>query len=197
MHAVYLEHRVDAAADTAAAHAVFLSSAAGADVLLTTPRGAARALVQYRLLGGVLDLYVFAGPTPGAAIAQYGALVGLPARVPAWAFGFHLCRWGYANLAETREQVARMRAARVPLEVMWSDIDLYHALRDFTADPASYPPEEVRAFVRALATDGQRYIPILDAAVAHVANDTDEVRAGAVVRAPPAHGSRARSICRS
>ena len=35
---------------------------------------------------------------------------------------------------------------------MWNDIDLYHAVRDFTADPVSFPPDEVRALIRELVS---------------------------------------------
>lgn len=34
--------------------------------------------------------------------------------------------------------------------VMWNDIDVYHALRDFTTDPVTFPGEEVRAFIQEL-----------------------------------------------
>jgi alpha-glucosidase len=68
------------------------------------------------MLGGILDLYFFSGPTPVSTIEQYGALVGTPAWVPYWAFGFHLCRWGYLDINDTKEQVANMKAAGVPLE---------------------------------------------------------------------------------
>ena len=34
--------------------------------------------------------------------------------------------------------------------VMWNDIDLYHAVRDFTSDPVTYPGEAVRAFTTEL-----------------------------------------------
>ena len=47
----------------------------------------------------------------------------------------------------TREAVRRMREADIPLEVMWNDIDLYHALRDFTTDPVSFPADEMREFI--------------------------------------------------
>jgi hypothetical protein len=59
-----------------------------------------------------------------------------------------------------------MRNADIPLEgtalilslfaqltqvvVMWNDIDLYHAVRDFTSDPVTYPREAVRAFTTEL-----------------------------------------------
>ena len=33
---------------------------------------------------------------------------------------------------------------------MWNDINLYHAVRDFTSDPVSFPAEEMRAFIRDL-----------------------------------------------
>jgi hypothetical protein len=73
-------------------------------------------LIQYRIIGGTLDLYFFSGPDPKSVIEQYGQVVGLPTRPPNWGFGFHLCRWGYASLSETKEQVDAMRAANIPLE---------------------------------------------------------------------------------
>ncbi|KAJ6533997.1 glycoside hydrolase family 31 protein [Mycena vulgaris] len=190
-HPVYLEHRYNETTNEAQTHGVFLFSSSGADILLLTPPESMQSLVQYRMIGGVLDLYFFSGPSAPAVIEQYGALVGLPAWLPSWAFGFHLSdlhlRWGYLSLNETMEQVKNMRAANIPLEgeplnkptlpihklMMWNDIDLYHAFRDFTSDPVSFPGDEMREFIRELASNNQHYIPILDAAVAHVTNSTD------------------------
>jgi hypothetical protein len=33
---------------------------------------------------------------------------------------------------------------------MWNDIDMYHAVRDFTSDPVSFPADEMRKFVQEL-----------------------------------------------
>ncbi|KAF8174420.1 galactose mutarotase-like domain-containing protein, partial [Pholiota molesta] len=134
-HPVYLEHRFDPKTNSSQSHGVFLLSAAGGDILLLTPPNSNTSLIEYRMIGGTLDFYFLSGPTPNTVIEQYGALVGLPTWQPAWGFGFHLCRWGYQDIAETREQVTKMREANIPLEVMWNDIDLYHAVRDFTSDP--------------------------------------------------------------
>jgi alpha-glucosidase len=110
-HAVYLEHRHDQASGKSRSHGVFLLkfvlslsnaetiihahapfSAAGGDALILTPQNANSSLVQYRMIGGVLDFYFFSGPDPKSVIEQYGALIGLPTWQPAWGFGFQLCR---------------------------------------------------------------------------------------------------------
>ena len=89
-HPVYMEHRlVDGVAKT---HGVFLLSAAGGDVLLLSPPGTNKSLIEYRMIGGVLDLYFMAGPSPADVIQQYGEIVGLPLWQPYWGFGLHLCR---------------------------------------------------------------------------------------------------------
>ncbi|KZT60573.1 glycoside hydrolase family 31 protein [Calocera cornea HHB12733] len=148
-------------------HGVFLASPAGADYLLRPH------VLEWRLLRGPLELYVFAGPGPGEVLAQYAQVVGRPAMIPLWALGFHLCRWGWETVNETREQVTRMREANIPLEAIWNDIDLYTAYRDFTADEVSYPAEEMRAFIRQLGANDQHYVPIVDAAIAKVVNSSD------------------------
>ncbi|KAF8268968.1 glycosyl hydrolases family 31-domain-containing protein [Lactarius quietus] len=172
-HPVYLEHRLVPSTSTFQSHGVFLSSGAGSDIILATPPSSNQSLIQFRLVGGTFDIYFFSGPDPKSVIEQYGQVVGLPARLPNWGFGFHLCRWGYTNLSETKQQVDAMRAADIPLEVMWNDLDLYHEYRDFTTDPVAFPAEEIRDFIRVLNAHGQHYIPIVHGYAALVTNETD------------------------
>ncbi|KAF9260094.1 hypothetical protein L218DRAFT_1054996 [Marasmius fiardii PR-910] len=175
-HPFYMEHRYDETTNESRSHGVFLMSSSGGDVLMLTPRlgdGTLRSLIQYRMIGGTLDLYFFSGPSPQSVIEQYGELIGFPVLQPVWGFGFQLCRWGYRDLNDTRDQVVNMRKAGVPLEVIWNDIDLFLAFRDFTTDPGRFPKEDVRAFIRDLAANHQKYIPIVDAAIAKTVNDTD------------------------
>lgn len=69
--------------------------------------------------GGVLDFYVFAGPTPQDVVAQYLEIIGMPAMMPYWSLGFHNCRYGYPSLAYVEEVVANYSAANIPLETQW------------------------------------------------------------------------------
>ncbi|TCD60713.1 hypothetical protein EIP91_009634 [Steccherinum ochraceum] len=172
-HPIYMEHRFNANTNKSQTHGVFLFSAAGSDILLLTPPSSNVSLVEYRMIGGTLDLYFVSGPGPQQVIEQYGELIGLPTWQPAFGFGFHLCRWGYSNISETKEQVTKMREAGIPLEVMWNDIDLYHAVRDFTTDPTSFPIDEIKTFIDELHANHQHYIPIVDAAIAKQVNSTD------------------------
>lgn len=91
-------------------------SAAASDILLMTPSGSQTSLIQYRMLGGTLDLYFFSGPTPSQVIEQYSEVVGKPTWQNAWAFGYQQCRWGYKDVSELREVVRRMNDSKIPLE---------------------------------------------------------------------------------
>lgn len=34
--------------------------------------------------------------------------------------------------------------------VQWNDIDLYHAFRDFTTDPITFPTDQIKSFIESL-----------------------------------------------
>uniref|UniRef100_A0A183AK50 Gal_mutarotas_2 domain-containing protein n=1 Tax=Echinostoma caproni TaxID=27848 RepID=A0A183AK50_9TREM len=85
--------------------------------------------ITYRTVGGILDFFLFAGPRPADVISQYYDLIGHPPVPPYWSLGFHLCRYGYKDLAEVEETVRRNREAGIPLEIQWVDIDYMDAYK--------------------------------------------------------------------
>nr|XP_060620307.1 lysosomal alpha-glucosidase [Anolis sagrei ordinatus] len=140
------------------AHGVFLLNSNAMDVILQ-PSPA----LTWRTTGGILDFYVFLGPDPKSVVRQYMEVIGYPFMPSYWALGFHLCRWGYASTAITREVVKNMTAAQFPLDVQWNDLDYADAGRDFTFNKDAFGdmPEMVNEFHR----EGRRYVMIVDAGI--------------------------------
>lgn len=71
--------------------------------------------VTLRSTGGIVDMFVFLGPSPEAVVQQYSALVGRPFMPPYWALGFHLSRWGYNSIDDVKEVRKRNLRAGIPI----------------------------------------------------------------------------------
>ncbi|KAF1921639.1 alpha-glucosidase-like protein [Ampelomyces quisqualis] len=162
-HPVYLDHR---GAD--GTHGVFLASSQGMDVKIDDSEGT---YLEYNALGGVIDLYFLAGPSPKEVAVQYSAITGTPAMMPYWGFGSHQCKYGYRDVWEVAEVVANYTAAEIPLETMWTDIDYMELRRLFTLDPERYPLELVRQLIDYLHQHQQHYIVMVNSAVWRGEND--------------------------
>lgn len=119
--------------------------------------------------------------SPLTAMEQFVQFVGLPTMAPRWAFGFHLCRWGYRTANQTLDIAKQMRKHNIPLETMWNDIDIMDSFRDFTIAPGRFDKSDTDALINYLTENQQHYIPIVDAAIpAAPTNDSDSYLPGTV-----------------
>lgn len=116
--------------------------------------------VTIHTIGGILDFFIFLGPSPEQVVQQYTWLVGRPMMPPYWSLGFQLSRWGYGNLTHMREVNRRNRDAGVPLDVQYADIDYMDANKIFTVDPVNY--DGLKEYFLRLNDIGLRIIIMLD-----------------------------------
>lgn len=119
----------------------------------------------FRTIGGVLDFYFFLGPTPESVVEQYTAAVGRHPLVPYWGLGFHLCRWGYDNIQNMKAVVERTRAARIPQDVQYADIDIMDRSLDFTYSLDRF--EGLPEYIREMKSQGIKFVTILDPCISH------------------------------
>ncbi|KAL4989201.1 glycosyl hydrolases family 31-domain-containing protein [Aspergillus falconensis] len=158
-HPVYYDHR-----GSAGTHGVFLANSNGMDIKINKTMDGKQYL-EYNILGGVFDFYIFTSSTPKEASIQYAEVVGLPAMQSYWTFGFHQCKYGYRDVYEVAEVVYNYSQAGIPLETMWTDIDYMDLRRVFTLDPQRFPLDKMRELVDYLHDHEQHYIVMVDPAV--------------------------------
>ncbi|XP_041850420.1 maltase-glucoamylase, intestinal [Melanotaenia boesemani] len=120
--------------------------------------------VTYRTIGGILDFFIVFGDTPEQVVQEFLELVGRPVIPPYWSLGFQLSRWDYGSLSEVKKTVERNRAVDLPYDIQYTDIDYMEDKKDFTYDKVKF--QDLPQFADYLHEKGQRYILILDPAIA-------------------------------
>ncbi|KAH8797348.1 glycosyl hydrolases family 31-domain-containing protein [Xylogone sp. PMI_703] len=145
---------------TSYTHGVYLRNSHGQEVLLRPSN------ITWRTLGGDIDLYFYAGPTPDATIKSYQKSIdALPAMQQYFTFGFHQCRYGYRNWSELQDVVDNFSRFGIPLETIWTDIDYMNQYRNFENDQKRFGYAEGKKFLEKIHANGQHYIPIVDSAI--------------------------------
>ena len=88
---------------------------------------------------GLLDLFVFMGPSPQDVIKSYSDLTGYTQLPQHFSIGYHQCRWNYVSDADVRDVDRKMDKHNIPYDVIWLDIEYADGKKYFTWDSYTFP----------------------------------------------------------
>lgn len=109
---------------------------------------------------GVLDLFVFLGPSPLEVMGQYTSLTGRAPLPQLFATAYHQCRWNYLNEADVLEVQGKFDEYDIPMDVMWLDIEYAEEHKYFIWDRRNFPePERMQ---HELAARGRKVSQVVD-----------------------------------
>ncbi len=110
-----------------------------------------------------LKLYVIDGDNAYDIAKQFRHIIGRSYIPPRFAFGFGQSRWGYKTPEDFRQVVEKHRAAHIPLDMVYMDIDYMEGYKDFTVNTEAFP--DFKGFVDEMKDDHIHLVPIIDAGV--------------------------------
>ena len=117
---------------------------------------------------GPVDYYLLYGPEPKQVVESYAWLTGPTPLPPMWALGFQQSRYTYSPRAKLEEVASRLRADKIPADVLWLDIDFQEKNRPFTVDPQTFP--DFPGLIHELADEHFHTVVITDLHIAKVVN---------------------------
>ncbi|KAH7817620.1 putative alpha glucosidase II [Monocercomonoides exilis] len=91
---------------------------------------------------------------------KYARLTGAPCLPPLFALGYHQCRWNYFTDAEVSGIVAGFDEHRIPMDVVWLDVEHTERKKYFTWNRLSFPEPVVMQ--EKMAQMGLKLVTIVD-----------------------------------
>ena len=145
-------------------HATFMSTGANINIANQMKlEGDHRKAVIVGCEDGQPDLYILVGPTLPELTRKLQNLVGKTPLPPAWALGYHQCRWGYRNAADLEDLDSKFRENGIPCDGLWLDIDYMKDFKVFTLNKEHFP--NAKKTFKGLGAKKRKVIPILDPGV--------------------------------
>lgn len=87
---------------------------------------------------GVLDVFVFMGPTPRDLNRVYGELTGYTTLPQEFAVAHHQCRWNYISDDDVKDVDRKFDKFKIPYDVIWLDLEYTDDRKYFTWEPHSF-----------------------------------------------------------
>ncbi|XP_063691474.1 neutral alpha-glucosidase AB-like isoform X2 [Bolinopsis microptera] len=109
---------------------------------------------------GLLDLFLFLGPTPKDVTRQYSNVFGPSYLPPLFAISYHQCRWNYNDQKDVLGVDANFDKYDIPMDVIWLDIEHTDGKRYFSWDARKFP--DSKEMLSTLAGKGRNMVTIID-----------------------------------
>lgn len=88
---------------------------------------------------GLLDIFIFLGPTANDVLKSYGELTGYTQLPQEFAIAYHQCRWNYVTDEDVKDVDRKMDKYKIPYDVIWLDIEYTDGKKYFTWDEHTFP----------------------------------------------------------
>ena len=144
-------------------HATFISASARASIAGQMDLGPARRVLRLAAQQGQPSVYFIYGPSLPELTRKLQRLAGTTPMPPAWALGYHQCRWGYQSAADLEKLDREFTRHEIPVDGLWLDIDYMRGYRVFTFEKKHFPAPAKA--IRRLAARGRKVVPIIDPGV--------------------------------
>lgn len=115
---------------------------------------------------GLLDVFVFLGPTTQDVIGAYSELTGYTQLPQQFAIAYHQCRWNYVTDEDVKDVDRKFDKAKIPYDVIWLDIEYTEGKKYFTWDPMTFP--DPLAMQKQLDDHERKLVAIIDP---HIKNE--------------------------
>ncbi|KAI1340920.1 glycoside hydrolase family 31 protein [Xylariaceae sp. FL0016] len=117
---------------------------------------------------GLMDVFIFLGPTPHDVTKNYAELTGTTAMPQEFAVGYHQCRWNYISDDDVKEVDRKMDRYHIPYDVIWLDIEYLDDRKYFEWDYDMF--RDPMAMGQHLDAHGRKLVVIIDPHIKNVNN---------------------------
>ncbi|RYO93830.1 hypothetical protein DL766_005084 [Monosporascus sp. MC13-8B] len=117
---------------------------------------------------GLLDVFVFLGPTPHDVTKNYAELTGTTAMPQEFSLGYHQCRWNYVSDDDVKEVDRKFDKYHIPYDVIWLDVGYMDDGKYFTWDPDMF--KDPISMGQQLDSHGRKLVTIIDPHIKNTAN---------------------------
>ena len=109
---------------------------------------------------GLLDVFVFLGPTPSDVVGAYSDLTGYTQLPNDFSIAYHQCRWNYVSDTDVKDVDRKFDRYNIPYDVIWLDLEYTEEKKYFTWDPDTFPDPE--GMQDQLDEHGRKLVVIID-----------------------------------